>query len=523
MNIKKGIWLLLCMLIISMFPFSVGLAAPQSAEAKQTAWDGAIIETEGFDRPEALSDASRTTYTKAEEQNRILISSEEGVYGIYIEFDRISEEWQLNDCATGESFSCGENGFLHAYTDVVSLTGEHLQEAELVFAPGTVIADIYVVQSPEIPSFVQNWQVPYEEADLLLVSTHSDDEQLFFAGLLPLYAGEKQLRVQVAYVVQHFEAQGVQNHVRGHEQLDGLWTVGVRNYPFISEFPDLYAESKNRETAFAQAVKVFEDAGVTYEDFVVYLTEAIRKCRPQVVVSHDFDGEYGHGTHVVCASALQEAIAAAEDETYHSESANAYGTWSVKKAYSHLYPENTIRMDYDTPLAFWNGKTAFEVTQEGFACHKSQHWTWFYAWIYGKDGAPVTKASQINRYSPCDYGLYHTLVGNDVIGGDFMENIVSYEEQYRIAAEEALRLQEEERLKQEAIRLQEEAEKKAEEIAGELAELQQNMQTVSANLRQENQKRKLLLAGGIGLAIIVSAAVLIYMSKRKFINFRGAK
>lgn len=502
--VKRGIRLFFSVLFLCMLPVSVSFAESSGETERKEAWEGVTLQAEGFPMPEVLADGKRTTYTKGEEQNRILLTAEKGIYGIYIEFDRIPDKWQLTDAETEERYECGKEGFLHAYTDVVALTGGKIREAVLTFAPGTVIADIYVIQSETLPSYVQNWQEPYEEADLLLVSSHSDDEQLFFAGLLPLYAGEKQLRVQVAYVVQHFEANGIGEHVRGHEQLDGLWTVGVRNYPFVSDFPDLYAESKNRDTALAQAVKVFEGAGVTYEDVVTYLTECLRKCRPQVVVSHDFDGEYGHGTHVLCAKALQEAIAAAEDENAHPESAKAYGTWSVKKAYSHLYPENAIRMDYDTPLPHWNGKTAFEVSQEGFACHQSQHWTWFYQWIYGKEGAPVTKASQIRSYSPCDYGLYHTLVGADVIGGDFMENIVSYEEQQKKAAEEeALRLQEEENARQEALRKQEVAKQRNAEIMEMNEALRQGLQNASEAMRAERRRKtEIFLAGG-GLTILL--------------------
>ena len=33
---------------------------------------------------------------------------------------------------------------------------------------------------------------------------------------------------------------------------------------------------------------------------------------------------------------------------------------------------------------------------------------------------------QIRGYSPCNYGLYHTTVGYDVIGGDMFENVKTY-------------------------------------------------------------------------------------------------
>ena len=85
-------------------------------------------------------------------------------------------------------------------------------------------------------------------------------------------------------------------------------------------------------------------------------------------------------------------------------------------------------MDYDVPLEAFGGKTAYEVSCDGFACHESQHWTWFYKWIYGSEENPITKASQIRSYSPCKYGLYYTKVGVDTIGGDFFENVDTYGE-----------------------------------------------------------------------------------------------
>ena len=33
----------------------------------------------------------------------------------------------------------------------------------------------------ELPDFVQIWNPPCEKADMMIITTHSDDEQLFFA------------------------------------------------------------------------------------------------------------------------------------------------------------------------------------------------------------------------------------------------------------------------------------------------------------------------------------------------------
>lgn len=408
------------------------------AYAAEADYQSTQFTVEGFETPERISDGNRTTYSRAEMTATVTVTSADGIEALYIEFDRLPNVWTLQNADTGESVICGQNSFLHEYVSVTGLFGSPAEKLILEFQTDTVVADVYGFGEGILPDWVQMWQPPLEEADLLLLSSHSDDEQLFFLGVLPYYAGEQGLKVQVAYVVQHFEANHVQNHVRPHEQLDGLWTVGVRNYPVMSEFPDLYAESKDRDTAFLQAVATYENAGYTYDDFVAYITKCFRRFKPLVVVSHDLNGEYGHGTHVVCAKAITQAIELAADESAFPDSAAEYGTWQPEKVYLHLYQENQIVMDYDIPLAYFEGKTAFQVSREGFACHKSQHWTWFYKWIYGTSENPITKASQIKNYSPCRYGLYASNVGADVTGGDFFENVVTYEEREKIQRKEIL-------------------------------------------------------------------------------------
>ena len=51
------------------------------------------------------------------------------------------------------------------------------------------VCDISVFSEGDLPQWVQVWQPQCEKADIMLLSTHSDDEQLFFAGLLPSLIG----------------------------------------------------------------------------------------------------------------------------------------------------------------------------------------------------------------------------------------------------------------------------------------------------------------------------------------------
>ena len=182
-----------------------------------------------------------------------------------------------------------------------------------------------------------------------------------------------------------------------------------------------------------------------------------------MVVSHDLKGEYGHGTHIFCANALTEAIKSEK-------------VWRPEKTYLHLYEENQIEMDWDTPYQSLGGKTPFEITQEGFGCHKSQHWTWFKRWIYGNNGE-ITKAAQIKTYSPCIYGLYDTALGPDQQGGDLMENVTTYAEREDLARQEQERL---------------EAEREQQRIAAE----------------QQARKRMLMIYGGVILGVSIMSVLL---------------
>lgn len=471
----------------------------------RAAQNGASVEASGFGSPGRLSDGDRSTYTTTQEGAAVTVSRAGGIGSLYIEFDRVPQPWTLTDPASGQETARGEDGFLHEFVDVSALLGGQPETVELRFPAGTVVADIYAFPPGEVPDWVQTWDPPLEEADLLLISSHSDDEQLFFAGILPYYGVERGLGVQVAYLVQHFEANGVQDHRRPHEQLDGLWTVGVRNYPIISEFPDFYSEGTSRENALENALAVYRRSGDSYDDFVGYLTACIRRCKPLVVVSHDQDGEYGHGTHILCADALGQAVRRAADPEQFPESAAAYGPWQVEKTYLHLYGEGQVVLDLDAPLDSLGGKSPFQVTQDGFACHKSQHWTWFYRWIYGTKEAPITRADQIKTYSPCLYGLYDTQVGPDEGKNDLFEHVETYAARRERAARE-----EAERLAAEQARL--EAERAARE---EAARLQAQAQEEEA---QAAQRRTMLLYGAAGmgvLALCILAAVLLSMRKRR--------
>ena len=345
-----------------------------------------------------IKDGSTYTRESFSPSEKLILKSAEEISGIYVIWQKIYGSWELS---SGNSTQrCGENGFLHEYVAIENPSSEIILTLP---DKDTEICEIYAFSQGELPDWVQAWNPPCERADLMLLSTHSDDEQLFFLGVLPTYAGQRHLKVQVVYMTNHWDTES-----RPHEQLNGLWTVGVRNYPIIGSFPDdADTLSQNGEAVSETLERSLDIFGK--DKLIAFQKEMLERFQPQVVIAHDIEGEYHHGAHMANTWSLQQAL--------------ERSSWSVPKVYIHLWNENEIIMDWDQPLSAFGGKTAYEVSKMGYACHESQQWTWFTRWIQG-DG--INKASDIEKYSPCRYGLYSTAVGQDEQKNDFMEHITPY-------------------------------------------------------------------------------------------------
>lgn len=396
-----------------------------------------------------LHDERYSTSLSLAEGTEIKVTSDTVMTGLYVIWDSIVPEWTLK---IGEdSYTYGKYGYLHEYIELPKET----TELTIVVPNGANdvergsskmrIADIIAFDTKDLPAWVQVWEPVCEEADFLVFSTHADDEQLFFGGILPVYQAERNVRVQYAFFTTYWNISD--QHIREHEKLNGLWLAGCKYYPIMGHFDDGWADN------YEQAA-----AAISEDEAKEYLTECIRRTHPQIVVTQDIEGEYGHGQHMFMTGNAIKAVELAADETYDADSIAKYGVWDTPKFYVHLYGENQMKFDMRTPLDSFGGKRAIDVARQGYLCHQSQQWCDF----------------SVNDYGPYDaalYGLYRTKVGDDVIHDDFMENIVSYDEQA-----EQKRL-EEERIAEEEAKAAAEAEKarlEAEKKAAEEAEIIEN-------------------------------------------------
>ena len=354
-------------------------------------------------------------YTSYWESNKIktpwiAITAPEGkpIAGLYVCFGNMPESWEIQTSDDGKDWFTavpGDTRVLHAYV-ALPQPAQHVRLAVTSEKKTALrINDLFVLSEGDLPDWVQVWQPTEEKADILFLSTHPDDELIFFGGAIPTYAVEQQRKVVVAYFTRS-------NTTRSSELLNGLWHMGVRTYPVIGTFKDSYA--KNLKAAYKSA----GGKGKVNE----WIVGLYRQYKPEVVVTQDTNGEYGHKQHMMIADAAQNCIALAANEDEFTASTIAYGTWQVKKLYLHLYPENQITFDWTVPLKSMNGATGIELAEEAYTLHKTQ----------ASSGMSVTETG--TKYDNRVFGLAFTTVGEDVRKDDFLENIYDAPGSYNAAA-----------------------------------------------------------------------------------------
>jgi len=363
---------------------------------------------------DAAEDITEVSQSATKEDGRAVKRTRDGKVETYAEYDAgetFSLVWTaeavvrtayvkwyaLPDCAilvqsdeTGAELS-RESIDDPVYNDVYAILPE-ARSLSISCESGMQIAEVMLYSEGALPDEIHDWQPPLDKADLLVVSAHCDDELIFFGGTIPYYAGERGLKVQVVYMANGERA-------RVDEALNGLWYAGVRNAPVFLPLKDVYTET------LRLALLNWGE-----EETTQLLVEQIRRFQPEVIITHDLDGEYGHGAHMATAACMLNAVPQAADAAAYPDSVATDGAWQTQKLYLHLYPENRITMDWNQPLSGFGGMTALEVANEAYQLHVSQ--LEYHSNVYG-DG----------DYSSLNYGLAVTVVGQDESKDDFFEHV----------------------------------------------------------------------------------------------------
>lgn len=256
------------------------------------------------------------------------------------------------------------------------------------------LSEVSVYTKGTLPESVPVFSKSLERTDMLIITTHPDDEWLFLGAVYPIFCREQGHTGAFAYIT-------TPSRGRLHEALNGLYTAGVRNMPFFLDFKDI------DRSAPAEQKAEFKE-----EEVVLALVRLFRQVRPLVVVTQDpLKGEYGHWQHILGANAAFKAVGLAGDPTFDPESAAEYGAWSPLKLYQHMVTDNGITLDCKAPLSSYGGKSALSVAKAAYKCHKSQL------------GYSFSPSIEEGNYGDLRlYGLTYSAVGPDT-GNDMFEHI----------------------------------------------------------------------------------------------------
>lgn len=190
---------------------------------------------------------------------------------------------------------------------------------------------------------VADWLSPVNPHTIMVVSCHPDDEGIFFGGALAYYS--QTLKVPTVHISMTSGDRGRPPEVR-EEELINADTVyfGRAITASIGLPPDTTADlffPRFKCILTTSVDKVFDgwndgiadngDAVQGKQKAIDTIATYIRIFRPEVIITHDFEGEYGHYEHKATAIAVADSYDRAADVAYVDGNA----PWQAMKLYIH--------------------------------------------------------------------------------------------------------------------------------------------------------------------------------------------
>jgi LmbE family N-acetylglucosaminyl deacetylase len=217
---------------------------------------------------------------------------------------------------------------------------------------------------------------------LLCILAHPDDESLGLGGILARYAAE-----------------GVETYLVTATRGERGWFGPPEENPGPSEL-GVIREGELRDAAKVLGLREvnildYHDGELHMADQTLLtqkLVEHIRRIRPDVVVTFDQNGVYGHPDHIAVTRAATAATVAAADAQYaapsglppHAVSKLYYFAWTdeVREAYEKAFGELVMQIDGverravpwpHWAISTWIDTSAYwETVWEAIRCHCSQ-------------------------------------------------------------------------------------------------------------------------------------------------------
>lgn len=346
----------------------------------------------------SLTDGKLSTAWKPSRENAKLLIElpESGAGSLYIQWQKDPGAFRL------EQYDLDENA-LSTVTDkdVSSVVNQVFQlERDARFVLLTLeekkqaICELAVYTPGDLPNTIQKWYNPLVASDIMVVAAHQGDEYACFGGLIPYYFKVRDRSVQVVYMTDG-------GRQAREEALDALWEMGMRNAPVFLNLND---------DATSSAEKLLKQWGGK-EALLGAMVEQIRRCKPQIIVSHSLEGEAGSRQHAMTALVLQYAVEAAADAAQFPESVEKYGVWQAKKLYLHDYGAVQVPMDWTQGYERLGDDTPLMVAENAYRHYSGPH------------ALPLAEGETLDVTR---FGLAYTDVGQDAAAEDLFENVPGY-------------------------------------------------------------------------------------------------
>jgi N-acetyl-1-D-myo-inositol-2-amino-2-deoxy-alpha-D-glucopyranoside deacetylase len=200
---------------------------------------------------------------------------------------------------------------------------------------------------------------------LLLVHAHPDDESIATGATMAKYADEGALvtlvtctlgeegEVVVPELAHHAPDQG---NTLGQHRIDELAAsmkvLGVHDHRFLGG-PGRWRDSGMMDTPTNEHPDSFWKADL--EEATRDLVAVVREVRPQVVITYDENGAYGHPDHIRAHDVAIAAFDRAADPDYAPETGEP---WQSSKLYFTAVPKSLMQAAIDHMNA--KGRTFFE-------------------------------------------------------------------------------------------------------------------------------------------------------------------
>ena len=189
---------------------------------------------------------------------------------------------------------------------------------------------------------------------LLLVHAHPDDEVIGTGATIARYADEG---VHVTLVTCTAGEEGEilvpeLNHLRAAEEdrlaevrvvelADSMTALGVHDHRWlggVGRYRDsgMMGDPANDKPGTFWHADLDEAAG--------HLVKVVREVRPQVLVTYDDNGGYGHPDHIMAHRVAMRAIELAADASFEPDSGPA---WEIAKAYWTALPKSVLQTGID--------------------------------------------------------------------------------------------------------------------------------------------------------------------------------